>query len=153
MATGYGWGALQTAIALTGLGTIANTATGITAAFTLPLATNATAGTVQVGDLELTITSATPTGGNIQGVFLVSDDGSTFDPYGVSNSQLFPFDSYWFQIPLLPSVAVTQIKKKGLWLPPVPSGGSNVELVLYNLSGVSITVSAANLYPAGSSAG
>ena len=157
-ALGYGWGATQTGISLTGasfLTTIANTATGISAAFTIAALSTAAGATPVLANLQLNITSATPAAGapNIQGVFLVKDDGTNYDTYGVSNSQLFPIDMTSFTSQLQPSVATTIIKVKGIVLPFVPSAGTNVEFVIYNLSGVSITINSADLYPAGYDAG
>jgi len=151
MANGFGFAALQSIVALSGLGTIANNATGISAAFTVPLVANSAAGICYIGDFQANITSATSGSGTpvIQAVFITKTDGTNFDPYGTNNNQLFPFDYSFFRIPLIPSTAYTILKAKGIVIPAVPSGSNNIEIVLYNLSGVSITVNSAGLYPTG----
>ncbi len=155
-ATGAGNGLTQTAVSLTGLGTIANNSTpGVTAAFAIPVVGSGFTSMCDRANLQINITSATTGAGapSLQGVFLVEDDGANFDPYGFSNSQLFPIEDSLFTIPLMPSTAMTIIKRKGLILPAVPSTGSVVKLVIFSLFGVSITVGSANLYCYGSSIG
>lgn len=153
-ATGFGNGGIQTpGIPLTGLGTIANTATGITAAFTIPYVTGSTAALCDRANLQLSCTSFTPTsGGYLQGIFITSDDGANYDPYWVASGQLFPYDATFFSYPLN-AAATTLVRVKGLILPSVIGAGTNIELVLLNESGVSITVNSATLYPYGGDVG
>lgn len=152
--TGLGSGGLQTGISLTGLGTIANGATGISAAFTIPYVSNASAALCDQANLQLSCTSFTPsaTSPYLQGVFITEDDGSNYDPYWVANAQLFPIDLTLFTKPLKVA-ATTLVKRKGLILPSCIAGSANVQLVILNESGVSMTVSSATLYPYGSMAG
>lgn len=152
-ATGFGNGSLQTGISLTGLGTIASGATAVTAAFTVPYVMGASAALCDRANLELVCTSFTPTGTpNLQGMFITEDDGSSYDPYWVNNSQLLPYDETFFQMPLN-TAATVLVKRKGVWLPSCIAGSANVQLVILNNSGVSITVSSATLYPYGGVAG
>ncbi len=153
-ATGIGQGGLQTGISLSGFTSIANGATAASTAFTIPYVTDATAALCDMANLQITASSFTPTGNpvNIQGVFITEDDGANYDPYFVSNAQLFPADESFFLIQLQ-AVAQTFVKMKGILLPSVIAAGTNIQLVLFNNSGVSLTISNVTLYPYGSMAG
>ena len=153
----FGSGGTQTGVSLTGLGTIATGGTGISAAVALPyVSVTGAAGAVSVvmrANLQLNCTSFTPsTPGYLGGVWVTSDDGTNYDPYWVSNNQLFPLDATSFSYPLQ-AAATTLVRVKGIILPDVPPGGTNAKLVIFNFSGVSITVSSAAIYPAGDASG
>ncbi len=157
MSTGYGNGLLQTAISL---GSVFNAmaigATVETAAFAIPTVTNATAAYCNYADLWLILSVATTTSAgspNLQGVIIVSDDGTNFEPYFTINSQLFPL-SNGFTYPLAASSAYSLIRVPNIIIPFIPSSSAVAKLILYNNLGVALPATVtATLYPAGGSIG
>ena len=158
-ATGTGYGLIQAGINLGALfDSLGSGATAESPAVTFPFATNATASTPFWGDLTLAFASTAMGAGtpNIQGVWIVSDDGTNYELWGVSNSQLFPYNTpYFFQVNVLPTVAYTLIRAPAIQIPPVLSTGTaNPKLVLFNNLGVALPATVtATLYPFGGSIG
>lgn len=104
------------------LGTILNSlASGGTA---ISAAIDNTAATVghapyDIADVQLVFASTTMGSGSpfIQAAIVAALDGTNYETWGLSNSQIFPIPGSASE-PLLPSTAYTTIRIKGLILPP-----------------------------------
>jgi hypothetical protein len=150
-ATPLGWSGLHTGDSLGAiLNALASGATAESAAIdnteaTLGQAAYDTADLFFYGSAGITPGSGSP---YIQAAICASDDGTNYDEYGVSNSQLFPVNTC-VTLPLIPSTARTVFRLPGLIIPP-----TLFKVVIYNLAGVALaTTVTASLYRYQSQAG